>query len=183
MGLTEEQKEQICRNRERALELRRQRQQQQEEQKQAVVSQMVSSSLSSSPNKRKVQEITIDLDAEDAAAKEKKMKEMKEKDKAKDVEEKVEVEQFEEGASDYVTKKEAMKMYCLPEGTIAVCSFIERENPRQKGWVPMKLYSRSEIRRRARERFDGMQGLIEERRKREQKRFENDLERTKDIFR
>jgi hypothetical protein len=76
-----------------------------------------------------------------------------------------------------------MKMYCLPEGTLAVCAFSEKANPHHKGWTPMKLFNRSEIRRRARERFGGIEGLIAERQMREDKRFQKDLERTKDVFR
>ena len=97
-------------------------------------------------------------------------------------EEDVELEEFEVGASPYVTKGEAMQMYCLPQGTLDVCSFMEKENPRNKKWNTMKLYHRSEIRRRARERHGGMDGLIQERNKRKRKQFERDLEQSKDIF-
>merc|ERR1712038_2191700 len=55
-------------------------------------------------------------------------------------EEDVELEEFEVGASPYVTKGEAMQMYCLPQGTLDVCSFIEKENPRNKKWNAMKLF-------------------------------------------
>ena len=59
-------------------------------------------------------------------------------------------------------------MYCLPEGTLAVCQFTEKDNPHHKGWTPMKMYSRSEIRKRSRKRFDGLEGLVAERKKREE---------------
>ena len=101
---------------------------------------------------------------------------------AEEEEEDVELEEFEVGASPYVTKGEAMQMYCLPQGTLDVCSFMEKENPRNKKWNTMKLYHRSEIRRRARERHGGMDGLIQERNKRKRKQFERDLEQSKDIF-
>lgn len=94
----------------------------------------------------------------------------------------VELEDFEIGAAPKVTKKEAMSMYCLPEATLQVCSFVTKDNPRRKGWSSMKLYDRSEIRRRARERHGGLEGLVAERKKREQKRFEKVLEQTKDVF-
>ena len=96
--------------------------------------------------------------------------------------EEVELEDFEVGASQYVSKKEAMKMYLLPEGTLAVCNYTETQNPRNKGWTSMKLYDRGEIRRRARERWGGIRGLAEERQRREEKRFQKDLDRTKNIF-
>jgi XPA protein C-terminus len=66
----------------------------------------------------------------------------------------------------FVSKKEAMQTYCLPEGTLAVCSFVEKENPRNKKWAPLKLYNRAEIRRRARERFGGLEGLVKEQQRR-----------------
>jgi hypothetical protein len=94
----------------------------------------------------------------------------------------VELEEFEEQASEFVTKTEAMKMYCLPEGTMAVCQFMEKDNPHHKGWTPMKMYWRSEIRMRARKRFGGLEGLVAERKKREERRFAKDLEKAKDIF-
>jgi hypothetical protein len=98
-------------------------------------------------------------------------------------EEGIELEEFEVNASAFVTKKDAMKVYCLPMGTLAVCEIVEeRENPRNKGFSPMKLYERAEIRRRARERFGGLQGLVEERKKRAEKRFEADFAKAKDIF-
>lgn len=148
MTLTEEQKERIRKNRQRALEIRKRRQKEESEARDA---------------KRLKGEQEI-------------------KDKGGEKQEEVALEDFEVGASSHVSKREAMQMYCLPEGTLAVCSFIEKENPRHKAWTPMKLYERAEIRRRARERFGGMEGLVAERRKRQEKRFRNDLERTKDIF-
>merc|ERR1712194_895926 len=92
------------------------------------------------------------------------------------------LEAFEEGASDLVTKSEAKKMYCLPEGSLAVCTVVEKENPRHKSWSKMKMYDRKEVRRRARKRHGGKEGLIAERRKREDNRFRNDMEKTKNIF-
>ena len=94
------------------------------------------------------------------------------------------LEPFEREAnvSQYVTKAEAMRTYCLPEGTLQVCEFIERENPRNKKFKPMKLYHRNEIRRRAHERFGGMEGLIEERKRRETKRFQKDFEQVKEAL-
>ena len=92
------------------------------------------------------------------------------------------LEDWEVGASAHVTKEEAMRKYCLPQGTLAVCSYVEKPNPRNKGWTPMRLYERADIRRRARERFGGLEGLVEERRKRDRKRFANDMKETKDVF-
>lgn len=141
MALTEEQNEQITKNRERALELQKKRKEEQQEQ---VV------------KKRRLEE--------------------------KDDDDGMVLEDFEINATPLVTKKEAMSVYCLPQGTLDVCEFVEKENPRKKGWTPMKLFSRSEIRRRARNRFGGLEGLVEERKKREMNRLKRDLEETKNIF-
>jgi hypothetical protein len=92
------------------------------------------------------------------------------------------LEEFEVNASDLVTKTEAKTVYCLPEGTLAVCDYVEKENPRHKGWTPMKMYRRSEIRKWARERFEGLEGLIAERTKRSDRRLAKDMEQAREIF-
>jgi XPA protein C-terminus len=162
MGLTKEQQERIRQNRERALELRKRKLEDEEEKKNSGNGVKANNKeISDSKRKRK----------EDASK------------AAEDDNEDSELEAFEEGASEYVTKQEAMKMYCLPAGTLEVCSFIEKPNPRNGAWNPMKLYNRCEIRRRARKRFGGLEGLIAERRMREETRFQKDMERTKDVFR
>uniref|UniRef100_A0A7S2XPB6 XPA C-terminal domain-containing protein n=1 Tax=Attheya septentrionalis TaxID=420275 RepID=A0A7S2XPB6_9STRA len=180
MALTEEQQENIRKNRERALEIRRKRE---EERRRAVEGSVSTSNAepscsvggthllekaeTSDHKRRKVNGDTDDFVGgnEDGG----------EKDD-------IELEDFEIGASTFVTKREAMQTYCLPEGTMAVCSFVEKENPRQKGWSSMKLYDRAEIRRRARDRHGGIEGLAAERKRRAEKRLRNDLETTKDIF-
>jgi len=99
-----------------------------------------------------------------------------------DHEEGIELEDFEVNASPFVTKQEAMKMYCLPMGTLEVCEFVEKPNPRNQKFSSMKLYRRSEIRRRARERYGGLERLIQERKRREKKRLEKDLEDVHGVF-
>ena len=93
------------------------------------------------------------------------------------------LEDFEQNASPYISQTEAQRLYCIPLGTLAVCTYIEKDNPRKSGWSKMKLYLRSEVRWRARKRFGGMEGLIKEREQRKKKRFEKDLEEMKDVFR
>lgn len=92
------------------------------------------------------------------------------------------LEEFEHNASQYITQTEAQRSYCLPMGTLAVCSYIEKDNPHKRGWSKMKLYARKEVRRRARKRFGGKAGLIQERESRKRKRLEKDLEEMKDVF-
>lgn len=104
------------------------------------------------------------------------------KKEEKKEEEDCDLEPFEEGASEMVTKTEAQQKYCLPLGTLECCKVVEKENPRHKQWAPMKLYYRAELRRRARKRFGGLEGLVAERKRRLEERFRNDIEKTKDIF-
>mmetsp|Transcript_25953 Transcript_25953/g.36571 ORF Transcript_25953/g.36571 Transcript_25953/m.36571 type:complete len:166 (-) Transcript_25953:55-552(-) len=165
MALTEEQKEQIRKNRERAMELQKKR-------KQALLLEEEKKKTKSNgdENKTKRQKII-------STEKQEIDKQHTEKEESE------ELEDWEIEASPYVSKKEAQSMYCLPEGTLAVCSFIEKANPRNKGFAPMKLYERKDIRQRAHRRFGGVEGLQKERKQREEKRFRKDLERTKDIFR
>ena len=168
MVLTEEQKERIRENKEKALEIRRRRKEEKE---------------------RKEERRPLKTDKEDVEKQSKETKDSTFREenvsasidevKLRQGDEEI-LEDFEIGASPHVTKQEAMKKYCLPQGTLEVCTFIEKDNPRQPKWSKMKLYCRDEIRRRSRERFGGLAGLIEERRGREFKRFKRDFE--EDIF-
>jgi len=161
--LTEEQKERIRRNRERALERRKRKLKEEEETKQESITNNIQGKKSDLEAKRPKTE-------QDATANE-------------EEEESIELEHFEEGASEFVTTQEATRVYCLPAGTLAVCEVTEKPNPRNGTWKPMKLYRRAEIRRRARKRFGGLEGLVAERRRREEKRVAGDMEKTKDVFR
>ena len=158
--LTDEQRERIRKNRERALALRKRKPEGGEKEGRTKLG------LIKGQHEPETKRAKVEAGSDDAG-------------KGEDVE----LEDFEIGASDLVTKTEATRMYCLPEGTLAVCQCVEKQNPKHKGWTPMKLYYRSEIRRRARKRHGGIEGLVAERRKRAEKRFQKDLERTKDVFR
>jgi DNA-repair protein complementing XP-A cells len=176
--LTQEQKERMEQNRLRALEIQRQRRLRQEQEQQQQQAGKSTPPLEDeneddeSGNKRRKMGHNSNINNEHYK------KETIEKDKDEDVE----LEDFEQGAPDLVTKREAMQMYCLPQGTLAVCQFVTKENPHRKGWTPMKLYHRQEIRKRARKRFGGLPGLVEERRKRQERQFRNDMERSKRMF-
>lgn len=174
MALTEEQKERIRKNRERALRIKKER--------------MERLAKEEADKKRKWKERegeTLveakpgnDTTATVSASKRQKVVEAP----AKKEEEEVELEDFEIGASEWITKSEAMKIYCVPQGTLAVCQVEERPNPHHASWKPMKLYLRSEIRKKARTRFGGLQGLVEERNKRRQKQLDRDMAKARSIF-
>lgn len=173
MALTEEQQERIRKNRERALEIQRKRREEQEQKKK--LEEELASKRSGGKRAGENGE-TFD------GNKRIKLNEDKGNKGTEEEEEDDDLEAFEEGASDLVTKSEAKKMYCLPEGSLAVCAVVEKENPRHKSWSKMKLYYRSEVRRRSRKRHGGKEGLIAERRKREEERFQKDIEKTRNIF-
>ena len=94
----------------------------------------------------------------------------------------VSLEKFEMNASPYISQTEAQRLYCVPLGTLAVCSCIEKPNPRSKSFTPMKLYNRSEVRQRAHVRYGGKAGLIAERERRKKNRSDKDLDEMKNIF-
>jgi hypothetical protein len=159
MALTEDQRERISRNRERALQKQKERKERLEKEKkeneQTEKRELEKKTIpSSSPSSNKKQKVDLELELED----------------------------FEVGASEWITKTEAMKMYCVPQGTLAVCEVEERPNPHNKGWKPMKLYRRSEIRERSRKRWEGLEGLCAEREERQQKQLKRDIETARSIF-
>mmetsp|Transcript_10456 Transcript_10456/g.12871 ORF Transcript_10456/g.12871 Transcript_10456/m.12871 type:complete len:169 (-) Transcript_10456:120-626(-) len=160
MTLTEEQKERIRRNRERAIEIRKQKLAERND-------------AHTPPHPATTTTATTTISKTDAPHTH---------TAAADDDDSIPLEDFEKGAPPTVTKKDATKIYCLPEGTLAVCRHVEKDNPRRKGWSAMKLYDRAEIRRRARERYGGLDGLIAERKKREERRFMKDMEVAKGIF-
>jgi len=92
------------------------------------------------------------------------------------------LEDFEQQASEWVTQKEAQTIYCLPEGTLAICQVQEKPNPRNPKWKPMKLYRRSELRQRAHKRHGGKEGLIQERQRRKEAKWERQVEEAKKVF-
>lgn len=169
MALTEEQKERMRINRERALEIKKRKEEERktrEAEAEAEVKKVVEKAQTAAGD----QGSRVDSGAAGA------------KSDDEEDDDDVELEDFEVGASKYVTKSEASRQYCLPEGTLAVCRYEERDNPRGRGWAPMKLYRRVEVRRRARERWGGMEGLRKERERREQRRFEKDMEGVGQVF-
>jgi len=160
MALTEEQKERIKKNREKALRIKKERREKKEREgnKDKIVESKSSIIMSESPVDRK----TVPEDYNNYCD--------------------VPLADFEEGASEWISKKEAMTQYCLPEGTMAVCSYEEKKNPRNPLFKPMKLYKRSEIRYRALKRYGGLEGLVEERNKRRKRKLEKNMEEAMDIF-
>jgi len=170
MALTEEQKEQMRQNRERALRIKKER------------TERLAREKSEESNKKR--RLNNEGEASNGKPNNDTLVSSKNQsvDSGKKEEEDVTLEDFEVGASDWITKSEAMKMYCVPQGTLAVCQVEEKPNPRNASWKPMKLYFRSEVRERARKRFGGLEGLVEERNKRRQNQLERDMARARSVF-
>jgi DNA-repair protein complementing XP-A cells len=177
MALTEEQQERMRTNKERALEIRRRKEEEaeakQQQQQEGVADTNNTTQIRSSNNTNNIKISTNEP---------KSVIKIQIKNDKQEPDDNVELEEFEIDASPYVTKNDAMKLYCLPTGTLEVCEFVEKDNPRNQKFSRMKLYDRNEIRRRARERFGGLDGLKEERGNRERKRFERDFEDVNNIF-
>eukprot|EP00639_Heterosigma_akashiwo_P029346 CAMPEP_0194687230 /NCGR_PEP_ID=MMETSP0295-20121207/16079_1 /TAXON_ID=39354 /ORGANISM="Heterosigma akashiwo, Strain CCMP2393" /LENGTH=166 /DNA_ID=CAMNT_0039575415 /DNA_START=1 /DNA_END=501 /DNA_ORIENTATION=- len=81
-----------------------------------------------------------------------------------------------------ITKAEVVQMFCLPEGTIKVLDFIEKENPRHGTWTPMKLFLQKQVKKYSHDRWGGLEGLLQERRRRDEKKLKNALKRTSGLL-
>jgi DNA-repair protein complementing XP-A cells len=178
MTLTEEQKERIRKNRERALQIQRERKLKLQKEREKKEQQQQQQQHQEAPDNKKRTTTAPPPPSSSSPSTTSPTKKQKQEDNNR-VDE---IEPFEEGASEFVTKREAMNIYCLPVGTLNVCHVEERDNPHNPKWKPMKLYGRSEVRRRAHERYGGMDGLIAERTKRRQRKLHKDMEEAQNIF-
>lgn len=182
MALTEEQKERIRKNKERALQIQKERREEKEkkeskrkENKNGNDNDNIQRKLKP-PKRQKTTDYLTRTTSQSTSG-------TSTGTEDHDFHSDAPLEDFEEGASEFVSKKEAMTTYCLPEGTMAVCSYVEKQNPRNPLFKPMKLYNRSEIRYRAHKRHGGLEGLIKEREKRRELKLQKDMELARDIFR
>jgi len=206
MALTEEQRQRMEENRKRALEIKRKKQLEKEKETVVAAASVPSrvfdaggffgkspeEKIESQSKKRRIEDVSKDVvdgkmrhkDVGDTIPTRKFTgNNITDKNTIDNNDDESSLEDFEIDASPHISQTEAQRTYCVPMGTLAVCSFIEKENPRQRGWNKMKLYDRAEVRRRARKRFGGKGGLQAERDKRKKRRFEKDLKEMKDVFR
>jgi hypothetical protein len=160
----------IRNNRERALQLQKLRQEKEKDRQ---------SFKGDSNNDKKRKKISTDLIVEEGSSKSSTGKSHKKTNYSETPVEPCDVT----GVSEWVTKKEAMNMYCLPEGTLAVCECKEQDNPHNKSWAPMKLFRRVEIRQRAHARYGGPDGLAKEKSRRSERQFFKEFGEVKNLFR
>jgi hypothetical protein len=173
MALTEEQRKRIEENRKRALEIR-----QLEKKEENTTSSVFDEGGFVQDNKKRKIEDNVAVGGGKNGDSDYKKEGVKQS--VSDSEESL--EDFELNASQYISQTDAQRLYCVPKGTLDVCTFIEKDNPHNKGFSKMKLYVRKDVRKRAHKRFKGKNGLIVEREKRRKKRSAKDLEESKNIF-
>jgi len=181
MALTEEQKERIKQNRERALRIKKERMERLAKEKEDADKKRKLNQGGGGREGETLQAATV-RNEDVVRTSNKKQKLQAAKKQQEEEKDDLELEEFEVGASEWITKSEAMKMYCVPQGTLAVCQVEERPNPHHASWKPMKLYLRSRVRQKGRKRFGGLEGLVEERNKRRQKQLEKDMAKARSIF-
>eukprot|EP00526_Cylindrotheca_closterium_P022540 CAMPEP_0113638934 /NCGR_PEP_ID=MMETSP0017_2-20120614/20412_1 /TAXON_ID=2856 /ORGANISM="Cylindrotheca closterium" /LENGTH=184 /DNA_ID=CAMNT_0000550097 /DNA_START=436 /DNA_END=990 /DNA_ORIENTATION=- /assembly_acc=CAM_ASM_000147 len=183
MALTEEQKERIKQNRERALRIKKERMERLAKEKEdADKKRKLNQGGGGGGREGETLQAATIRNEDVVRTSNKKQKLQAAKKQQEEEKDDLELEEFEVGASEWITKSEAMKMYCVPQGTLAVCQVEERPNPHHASWKPMKLYLRSQVRQKGRKRFGGLEGLVEERNKRRQKQLEKDMAKARSIF-
>eukprot|EP00526_Cylindrotheca_closterium_P023939 CAMPEP_0113639318 /NCGR_PEP_ID=MMETSP0017_2-20120614/20625_1 /TAXON_ID=2856 /ORGANISM="Cylindrotheca closterium" /LENGTH=187 /DNA_ID=CAMNT_0000550523 /DNA_START=468 /DNA_END=1031 /DNA_ORIENTATION=+ /assembly_acc=CAM_ASM_000147 len=186
MALTEEQKERIKQNRERALRIKKERMERLAKEKEDADKKRKLNQGGGGGGREgeTLQAATIGNEGVVSTnnKKQKLLEAGKKQQQQQEEKDDLELEEFEVGASEWITKSEAMKIYCVPQGTLAVCQVEERPNPHHASWKPMKLYLRSQVRQKGRKRFGGLEGLVEERNKRRQKQLEKDMAKARSIF-
>lgn len=81
-----------------------------------------------------------------------------------------------------IARGECISAYLIPEDSLKVLKFMNKENPHHVGWTPMKLYLRKHVVELALRRFGTLQALEDEKKKREAAKFERSLVKTDDIL-
>ncbi len=83
---------------------------------------------------------------------------------------------------DLITKNECTSIYLLPQDTINCMKFCTRNNPRQAGWKPMKLYLRKEAEKLSIERFGSLENLENLKKVRAEQKFERGLVKSQSVI-
>lgn len=83
---------------------------------------------------------------------------------------------------DFLTKSNAANEYLLPDDVFRVLPFHTKNNPFNSSWTPMKLYLRKHVRGVALKRYGSAESIEEERRRRETKKFERNVNQTNAIL-
>ena len=77
---------------------------------------------------------------------------------------------------------DAARTYLLPQATLKCLPTLERENPRQPTWTPMRLFLRRHLVEHAHRRWGDEAGLEAERKRRAAAKVKRDDAKAKDFF-
>ena len=83
---------------------------------------------------------------------------------------------------DLLNATDAARTYLLPQATLKCLPTLERENPRQPTWTPMRLFLRRHLVDHAHRRWGDEAGLEAERRRRAAAKVKRDDAKAKDFF-
>ena len=83
---------------------------------------------------------------------------------------------------DLLNATDAARTYLLPQATLKCLPTLERENPRQPTWTPMRLFLRRHLVEHANRRWGDEAGLEAERRRRAAAKVKRDDAKAKDFF-
>eukprot|EP00981_Chlorochromonas_danica_P010508 scaffold3243_cov173-Ochromonas_danica.AAC.41 len=81
---------------------------------------------------------------------------------------------------DLVTKADGMANYLIPSDSFQLLRFVTKNNPHNPGWTPMKLFLRKEVKSLAIKRFGSLENILEEKRKREEKKLQRTWKKTEE---
>jgi DNA repair protein len=81
-----------------------------------------------------------------------------------------------------ISKQEAIKEYLLPDDAFQLFKFINKANPHNAHWIPMKLYLTKHIEQYSLLKFGTREKLQEEKTKREAKKYERLLEKNQALL-
>jgi hypothetical protein len=83
---------------------------------------------------------------------------------------------------EYISRGDMIEEYLLPLDTIKMMKFINKNNPKNPMWKPMKLYLVKHAKQKAYERFMNQDGLESEKKRRESIKFKKQMESVDQIF-
>ena len=83
---------------------------------------------------------------------------------------------------DLLNATDAARTYLLPQATLKCLPTLERENPRQPTWTPMRLFLRRHLVDHANRRWGDEAGLEAERKRRAAAKVKRDDAKAKDFF-
>jgi len=84
---------------------------------------------------------------------------------------------------DMISKGEVRSAYLIPEDTIKMMKFVEKNNPHNSHWTPMHLYLRKHAKEFAIKRFGSLAAMEFEKHTREQNKFETDYIKAENVIR